>query len=288
MKHVLVVYNTNAGRKKSVLYKKKLQKFLLANVEKFKFIAIDELETTDINPFDTVVAMGGDGTVHKVLPQLVDTDKTLGIIPCGTANLLAEKLGVSANFNKALKVFKAENKTKIDVLKTNDSFCILRLGLGYDADIICKTPQSLKHKFGYFAYFVAGVLFALRLKNKEYSITFDRENLTVEASCIIVANAANMYRNWVSVAQKCSLNDGLTDVFVLKTTNPFLYFFELIRIIFHQHQTNKNAMYFKASTLSIKSKWMNAHIDGEKSNFRECINIDIKKQSINVICVKNE
>ncbi len=285
MKQVLIVYNNNAGRKKGILYKRELHKYLFQDAESFKFITPDELSDFDTAPYETIVAMGGDGTVNAVVPHIINNpNKTLGIIPCGTANLLAEKLGISANFKKAFKVFRENNKTKIDVLKTNEAHCILRLGLGYDADIICKTPQSLKHKFGYFAYFVAGILFALRLKNKEYEIECDGAAQTVQASCIIVANAANMYRNWVSVARGCRLNDGLMDVFILKTENPIVYFFELLRMIFHGHQTNKNAMYFKTSKLSIKNKWMNAHIDGEKKNFQEEIEIDIQKSSINVIC----
>lgn len=37
-------------------------------------------------------------------------------------------------------------------------------------------------------------------------------------------------------------------------------------------------------TLSIKNKWMNAQIDGEKKYFSENIDINIEKLSINVIC----
>ncbi len=285
MKNVLVVYNNNAGRKKGIMYKKKLHKYLLKEAVVFKFVTLDELRDVDITPYETIVAMGGDGTVNAVIPFVInDKDKTLGIIPCGTANLLAEKLGISANFNKALKVFKVGVKTKIDVLKINDEPCILRMGLGYDADIICKTPQSLKHKFGYFAYFVAGFLFALRLKKKAYLIEVDEQKLVVSASCIIVANASNMYRNLVSVSKGCALDDNLMDVFILKTTNPILFFLELIKMILLRHKNNKNAMYFKTNKLSIKNKWMNAHIDGEKKVLKEGINVDIEKLSVNVIC----
>lgn len=282
MKNVLVVYNVNAGRKQSIKYKKELQKFLLKNAECFKFISIDELNSTNTDIYDTVVAMGGDGTIHKVLPLVINQNKTLGIIPCGTANLLAEKLEIPTNYNKALKIFEQGVTQKIDVLKINDELSALRFGLGYDADIICKTPQSLKQNFGYFAYFIAGILFALRLKKKEYVITCKNEKQTVNASCIIVANAPNMYRNWVSVAKSSKVDDGIMEVFILKTTNPIIFFFELSKMVFKLHKTNRNAMYFKTDNLTIENKWFNSHIDGERKNFKENINIEIIPSSVPV------
>src|SRR5438445_3102322 len=42
--------------------------------------------------FDTIIACGGDGTVHDVLQGLVGTDAALGIIPLGTANAMAHDL----------------------------------------------------------------------------------------------------------------------------------------------------------------------------------------------------
>ncbi len=286
MKKVLVVFNPNAGRKQGIMHKKKLQKYLLKETETFKFISPDELNEFDTTPYDTIVAMGGDGTVNSVIPYVINSEKTLAIIPCGTANLLAEKLGITTNFNKALKVFKSENKRKIDVLKINDKYCALRFGLGYDSDIICKTPQSLKHKFGYFSYFIAGIIFALRLKKKEYTITIDNQDLTLDASCIIVANASNMYKNCVSVTKNCKLDDNLMDVFVLKTTNPIIFFFELIGMFLNLHTTNNNAIYFKTNNLSIKNKWMNSHVDGEKKSFQECINIGMESLSVHIISSK--
>src|ERR1700691_1573446 len=43
---------------------------------------------------DTVFACGGDGTVHDVVQGLVGSDAVLGVIPLGTANSLANDLGL--------------------------------------------------------------------------------------------------------------------------------------------------------------------------------------------------
>lgn len=282
MNCVLIVTNFNAGRKKALKYKKQVIDFVLKHTRSFKFVDIDEFKELDITPYDTILAMGGDGTVNKVLPYIQGNDKTLGIIPCGTANLLAAKLGLSSRLNKTLKIIEKNNIKKIDVIDINGSLCALRCGFGYDSDIICKTPQSLKNKFGYFAYFIAGILFALRLKRKEYKMTIDNKEYNLEASCIIIANASNMYKNFVSVADNSCLDDGIIDIFALKTANPIMFFIEFLLILLNIRKNNCRAEYLKAKSITIDNNWQACHIDGEKKNLKDNIQISVINRSINV------
>ena len=167
-------------------------------------------------------------------------------------------------------------------MKVQDKYSVLRLGLGYDSDIICKTPQSLKNKFGYFAYFLAGILFALRLKQKSYTIFFNDKKLSILATCIIVANAGNMYRNWVSISNNCNLQDGKFEVFILKVKNPITFFIEFLGIIFNYKNSNSKAMYFQTNELLIKKEFSTGHIDGEKQKFKDDIKINIVPKSVKV------
>ena len=282
MKNVLVINNPNAGRKKAAKYKKLVIQFLLRKNCSFKTIEISKLTSTDFEDFDTVFAIGGDGTVNKVIPYIVNTDKVLGIIPCGTANLLAAKLNIPTNPKKALEIIDHSVIKNVDVLKVQDKYSVLRLGLGYDSDIICKTPQSLKNKFGYFAYFLAGILFALRLKQKSYTIFFNDKKLSILATCIIVANAGNMYRNLVSISNNCNLQDGKFEVFILKVKNPITFFIEFLGIIFNYKNSNSKAMYFQTNELLIKNEFSTGHIDGEKQKFKDDIKINIVPKSVKV------
>ena len=284
MKNVLVVFNYNAGRRQALKYKKILHKYLLKRCKKFKFISIDELEATDISEYDTVFAAGGDGTVNDTVQKLINTDKVLGIIPSGTANLLAYALGITSDLKRTLKIFDQNNVKNIDILNINDKMSVLRCGFGYDSDIICKTPQSLKNKFGYFAYFIAGIIFALRLKLKTYVIKYDNQEIKTDATCLIIANAPNMYKNIFSVGIKSKLNDGLFDVFVLKAKNPVAFFFEFSRICFGIKKDNARVQYFKAKELKISNNWATCHIDGEKTKLKNSIKVSIVPLALKILC----
>src|SRR5579863_1576628 len=59
--------------------------------------------------YDTVLVCGGDGTVHEALQALVGTPVALGVIPLGTANALAQNLGLGRDPVKAVRaLLKAE------------------------------------------------------------------------------------------------------------------------------------------------------------------------------------
>ena len=282
MKNVLVINNQNAGRKKAIKYKKLVLQFLLRKNCSVKTIEINDFQHTSLDNFDTIIAIGGDGTINSIIPRIINTDKTLGIIPCGTANLLAAKLKIPMDPKKAIKILDDTNIKTIDTLKVQDNFSVLRFGLGYDSDIINKTPQSLKNKFGYFAYVLIGILFALRLKQKSYTIYFNNKKLSILATCIIVANAGNMYRNLISISNNCNLEDGKFDVFILKVKNPITFFIEFLEIIFNYKNSNSKAMYFQTEELLIKNDFSTGHIDGEKQKFKDDIKINIVPKSVKI------
>lgn len=275
MKKILVVENINAGKKNAVSADKIIEEFYLGKDVELNIVGIEDISEDAVKNSDVIITVGGDGTVNKVVPFSMKFDKPIGVIPCGTANLLSAKLKIPTDFKKALQVIENGQKLKIDVLKVNDNYSVLRTGFGYDADIICKTPQSLKNKFGYFSYFVAGVLFALRLKQQVYHLTYDNDKkLSVLATCLIIANAGNMYKNVVSISKNCRLNDGKFDVFILKVKNPILFFIEFLQIIFNKKSSNSKAMYFHTKNISIKNDYCVCHIDGEKQKIRDNIKIE--------------
>lgn len=275
MKKILVVENINAGKKNAVSADKIIEEFYLGKDVELNIVGIKDISENAVKNSDVIITVGGDGTVNKVVPFAMKFDKPIGVIPCGTANLLSAKLKIPTDFKKALQVIENGQKLKIDVLKVNDNYSVLRTGFGYDADIICKTPQSLKNKFGYFSYFVAGVLFALRLKQQIYHLTYDNDKkLSVLATCLIIANAGNMYKNVVSISKNCRLDDGKFDVFILKVKNPILFFIEFLQIIFDKKSSNSKAMYFQTKNISIKNDYCVCHIDGEKQKIRDNIKIE--------------
>src|SRR5215831_19022999 len=64
---------------------------------------------------DLVLASGGDGTVTACVEGVAGTGIPLGVLPCGTGNLLARNLGLPLGLDEALAVALADGEKPLDV-----------------------------------------------------------------------------------------------------------------------------------------------------------------------------
>jgi diacylglycerol kinase family enzyme len=77
-----------------------------------------ELEQARQDGYDLVVAAGGDGTVSLVASNLVGSDIPLGILPVGTANVLALELGIPQTLEQVAALFIGEHQVReLDVMR---------------------------------------------------------------------------------------------------------------------------------------------------------------------------
>ncbi|MBC7542546.1 MAG: hypothetical protein H7338_07440 [Candidatus Sericytochromatia bacterium] len=77
-----------------------------------------------------VVLAGGDGTVNGALDLVADTHVRLGLIPCGTANDLAQQLGIPTDPLAACQVILRGERRHLDLIAVNDRFYVTGGALG--------------------------------------------------------------------------------------------------------------------------------------------------------------
>lgn len=282
-KNFLIVFNQEAGKGHYKNKKNQIINHLIQNKCGFKVITADELDNEpDLTRYNAVVAVGGDGTVLKVIPHLANTDVKLGIIPCGTANLFAASLCIPFNIQKALNILINGSSTRVDIGKAGNDYFALRVGLGFDAEVVNCTKRRWKKNLGYLAYFIQGVISSFKLSNKSYKITIDDRTLEVNANAIIVANAGNMFKNFFTIAPLGSLNDGKLDVFIVLAKNLWEFSFVLLQILLGRHGLNSNVIYGQAQKIKIQSLYKNIHIDGEPY-YNNDLDISIIPKALNVV-----
>ncbi len=125
MRRVALIYNPFSGQtsaRRSGQVSEALAVLRQAGVE------VEALETTDApgsarayaeqaveRGCDTILACGGDGTVHEVLQSLVGTRVALGIVPLGTANALAANLGLHGSPARAVRMLLKSTPVEVPV-----------------------------------------------------------------------------------------------------------------------------------------------------------------------------
>jgi len=83
----------------------------------------------------TIVAVGNDSTISKIISLLPNLNITLGIIPIGPENEIARMLGIPAN-EEACDVLSARIIEKIDLGKANNYYFISHLQLPSTKELI--------------------------------------------------------------------------------------------------------------------------------------------------------
>ncbi len=104
---------------------------------------------------DLLLLWGGDGTVQRCTNALRGSDVTVAVIPAGTANLLANNLGIPTDLPAALDIALHGARRRLDVGVLNGERFAVMAGAGADA-IIMRDADGGKDHFGRLAYVWAG------------------------------------------------------------------------------------------------------------------------------------
>jgi diacylglycerol kinase (ATP) len=111
---------------------------------------------------DTVLAAGGDGTIHNIIQVLANTPVALAILPLGTANALAHDLGLPMSIFKAAQALLQSAPRRIalghvhyrDLAdKPGERFFVVAAGAGVDAHLFYKLHTGAKQRMGMTAYY---------------------------------------------------------------------------------------------------------------------------------------
>lgn len=142
---------------------------------------------------DRVFVLGGDGTVLSVATELLETGVPLGIIPLGTANLLARDIGIPMTPEEAvarLTDASATTETDIDVGLVNGQpfLCASMIGL---TNALARTREAVRGR-GFMQAAARLMRKALRLlwshPYHRLRITADGDLLRVRTRALVVTN----------------------------------------------------------------------------------------------------
>jgi Diacylglycerol kinase catalytic domain len=93
---------------------------------------------------DLVLASGGDGTITACVGAIAGTGIPLGVLPCGTGNLLARNLGLPLSLDEALAVALTGADRRLDVGTANGQPFVVMAGLGFDAELLAGASEQLR------------------------------------------------------------------------------------------------------------------------------------------------
>lgn len=215
--------------------------------------------------FQLVLAAGGDGTVAEVMAAAHQRKLPMGIVPLGTANIVARELGLPAGWRRATRrVLERFPATRaVDLARVNDGYMALAAGIGFDATVMRHTPPVLKYWFGRAAYFVAGAWWLPRAPLFECTIRADGEELRLTAVVVLVVNAGMLGAAPFRFGPNIAIDDGWLDICVYRPRTALDRAAILWRI-FRQRSDGETMLQRKARSVEIIApdvQWN--EVDGE-------------------------
>jgi diacylglycerol kinase (ATP) len=157
---------------------------------------------------------GGDGMAQRCIDTLAGTDATVGIVPAGTANLLATNLGIPKDIEGAVAIGLHGRPRPLDVGSLNGERFAVMAGAGFDAGMINGADGRLKATLGRAAYIWTGAK-ALRADPFTARIRVDGTPwYDGPASCILAGNVGALFAG-VEVFADAEPDDGLLDLAVI-------------------------------------------------------------------------
>lgn len=168
------------------------------------------------DPKNLVVACGGDGTINTVLNAL-PINAPMGIIPAGTANVIARELGIPLTMRNAAKAILTGAITNIDVAVCNNQRYLFVAGFGFDAQVAGAVNPILKRIIGRAAYHVAGLLEFITYRPPVLKLTADSK----QKLCGRFAIIANMrrYGGELFFAPGARFDDQMLDLVLVRHFN---------------------------------------------------------------------
>ena len=136
-----------------------------------------------------IVAAGGDGTIAEVASGLSGSGALLGLLPLGTANVLALELGVPLVPERAARLVAAGRARVLHpgIARFGDGrtrLFVQMLGAGFDASVVARLDPALKRRIGRAAYVWQSLREMPRYAFPPITVDLDGE-LSVAASVIV-------------------------------------------------------------------------------------------------------
>jgi diacylglycerol kinase (ATP) len=251
---------------------------------------------------DAAMVFGGDGTIHRFLPQLRAFQVPVLVVPRGSGNDFARTLGIQ-NEAVALRAWKEfcggrKNVRRIDLGLIRSGrqeilFCCVA-GAGLDADANARAnnmPAWLRRWGGYFLAVLQALVAARRVElqigtegaQAGEMAPSEMAPSTVSTALLIAVGNAHRYGGGIKIVPEAALDDGLLDVCVVGEISKLKVLFCLPIIYFGGHTGLKEVQYFLTKTIRIESSPpLDFYADGEFA-CRTPVEISLLPQALDVI-----
>ncbi len=222
--------------------------------------------------YETVVALGGDGTVHEIVNGLMripaERRPRLGVVPIGSGNDFAHAAGVQSNPPEAMKRVFIGTPRPFDVALMRDGtgrgeYFINTAGIGFDGAVNIRT-RKLKRINGFLMYLTATLQsIALNFDPLPMKVVYDGGAVNQPLQMLTVGNGPREGGGFVTTPDS-KIDDGLLDFVYFDKMSQFRMLQMLPKVLAATHVREHDVHVARTRRLVIDcERALPIHMDGE-------------------------
>jgi len=172
-----------------------------------------EITRQALGQFDIIVAFGGDGTINSIASALVNTNKTLGLLPGGSGNGMVRSLDIPISWRRALDTLIYGKDVYVDAGQINGKYFFNIAGIGLDALISKKFNMEARTR-GIATY----IYYALKgyLELPSFRVQIELEDTIFQDEIMMIAFANfKQYGGNAIIAPLASPYDKMLDICII-------------------------------------------------------------------------
>ena len=233
----------------------------------------------------TVVAIGGDGTVHEVAKGCIGNGRLLGVVPTGSGDDFAHGLGLRrGRIEPAVDVLAAGHVRTVDTGVCNEEPFVNAVGVGFDAEVGHRVAEAPRPLAGLGAYLWSVAVCLRDLRPVRARIEADgrvvHEGPALLASCLNGPRTGGSFR----FAPAARMDDGRLDVLIGGSIGRLGTLGLLPRVMLGRHLTHPHVRHLQAQRVVMRWEAPRAwHTEGETFAPRERFEIEIRPASMRVL-----
>ena len=237
-----------------------------------------------------IVAGGGDGTINTVAAAVIDSNKTLGILPFGTMNHLAKDLRLPLDVEGAVKTIIEGEVVQIDVGEVNDHIFLNNSSLGLYPNIVREREKQQELGWGKWPAFVWAAIAVLR-RYPFLSVRLNVEGTELVSRTPFVFVGNNEYEmESLNIGSRSCLDAGKLSLYVTNRIGRLGLVRLAFRALFGGLRQEKDFLALCAQEIWIetKHKGLRVALDGEVIAMKPPLHYQVRPRALRVLAPKPE
>jgi len=236
-------------------------------------------------PYNVIVAAGGDGTVNSVAAAVIDSDKILGVLPLGTLNHFAKDVGIPSDLQQAARTIIAGHTIQVDAAEVNNRIFLNNSSLGLYPMIVREREKHQRLGFRKWPAFVWATIQALR-RNPFLDVRLRVNDELLDRTTPFVFVGNNEYAmDLFNIGVRNRLDRGELSIYITHGTSRLKLIGLALRAVVGRLRNDKDFLALRSDEVKIQTarKRVRVAFDGEIEVMQAPLHYRVRSRALRVI-----